>query len=75
MDGLIVVLIVFMVFVAPLWVILHYVTKVKKMKNAAPEDREHMEKLWNLAAVMEDRLDNLESILESKPEHRSTENV
>jgi len=59
-------IIVFMVFVAPLWVIMHYVTKSKKMRQRAPEDREHMEQLWRLAEKMEQRLDSLESILETK---------
>ncbi len=60
-------LIVFMVFVAPLWVIMHYVTKSKKMKQRTPEDRENMERLWRLAEKMEQRLDSLESILETEP--------
>jgi len=60
-------MIVFMVFVAPLWVIMHYVTKSKKMKQRAPEDRENMERLWRLAEKLEQRLDSLESILETEP--------
>lgn len=67
--------ILFMIFVAPLWVFMHYATQAKKMKSATPEDRENMEQLWKLAAVMEERLDNLESILESNNVDRSNDNV
>ena len=66
--------ILFMIFVAPLWVIMHYATQAKKMKSGTPEDRENMEQLYKLATVMEERLDTLESILETKHEPRSTEN-
>lgn len=74
MDGIAVALIVFMIFVAPLWVFMHYATKAKKMKSGKPEDRENMEQLWKLAAVMEERLDTLESILETKQEPGRIEN-
>ncbi len=67
--------ILFMIFVAPLWVFMHYATQAKKMKSATPEDRENMEQLWKLATVMEERLDNLESILESNNVDRSNDNV
>jgi len=63
-DIMFVPLILFMIFVAPLWVIMHYVTKSKKMKLRGPEDTENMEQLWRLADKMEQRLDSLESILE-----------
>lgn len=66
--------ILFMIFVAPLWVFMHYATKAKKMKSGSPEDRENMEQLWKLAAVMEERLDTLESILETKQEPGRIEN-
>jgi phage shock protein B len=67
--------VLFMIFVAPLWVFMHYATQAKKMKSATPEDRENMEQLWKLAAVMEERLDNLESILDGKYEDRRTDHV
>jgi len=70
MDGMIVVVILFMIFVAPLWVIMHYTTKGKNMKMRAPEDRENMERLWKLAEKMEQRLDSLESILEAETNER-----
>lgn len=74
-EIIIVTIVLFMIFVAPLWVFMHYATRAKKMKSATPEDRENMEQLWKLAAVMEERLDNLESILDGKQEDRSIDNV
>lgn len=64
-DIVLVPLVLFMIFVAPLWVFMHYATKSKKMKIQAPQDRENMEQLWRLAEKMEQRLDSLESILET----------
>lgn len=52
--------------VAPLWIILHYVTKWKSMKGLSPEDEEMMGEVWESTRRMEDRIATLERILDQE---------
>lgn len=56
--------IIFMVVVLPIWLLLHYLTKMKGMRGLSIEDEASLEKLWKSSTVMEERINNLETILD-----------
>lgn len=63
--------IVFMVFVAPAWVWLHYRSKHKAQGALSETERADLEALMYKAEAMLERIDTLESILDSQtPEWR-----
>lgn len=60
------------VIVVPLWIIFHYTTKWKQMKGISPEDEANLGDLRSAADRMEDRLRNMERILDDEvPDWRS----
>ena len=66
-----VVAILFMVVVAPLWILLHYSTRWKSTKTISNEDENILGELWESAERIEDRLNNIERILDvESPEWR-----
>jgi len=66
-----VIAIVFMVVVLPVWLLLHYLTRMKGMRGLKKEDETALEKLWEDAVRMEKRITSLETILDIKhPEWR-----
>jgi phage shock protein B len=58
-------LILFLVIVAPIWIIAHYVTRWRLAKTLSPEDEKQFAELWRMAERMEERIDSIERILES----------
>jgi phage shock protein B len=58
--------ILFLVIVAPLIIILHYVTKWKTSKRLSNEDEKMLEDLWESAQRMESRINALETILDNE---------
>lgn len=64
--------IVFMVFVAPIWIVFHYLTQWKRMRQAgaAPDQavvsQAELEELRRLADRLESRIDTLERILDAE---------
>lgn len=65
MAGLIFVpTILFIIFVAPIWLVLHYRSKGRAVKGLNEEDRQEMEDLLRLADRLADRVDALERILD-----------
>ncbi len=64
--------IIFMVVVLPVWLLLHYLTKMKSMHGLSREDQAAMEQLWKDAGQMKKRIKSLETILDIKyPEWRN----
>jgi phage shock protein B len=59
-------IIVFMIFVAPLWVILHYRHRNKAEQGLRTGDQDKIEQLRQLAEKMEERVITLENILDSE---------
>jgi len=49
---------------APLWIIFHYVTKMKTAKGLTPEDETMLTEEWESSKKMEDRIVTLERILD-----------
>jgi phage shock protein B len=58
-------LILFLVIVAPIWIIAHYVTRWRMAKTLSPEDEKQFAELWRIAERMEERIDSIERILEA----------
>ena len=57
-------LILFLVIVAPIWIIAHYTTRWRMAKTLSPEDEKQFAELWQIAERMEQRIDSIERILE-----------
>ena len=66
MDMLEVPLILFLVIVAPIWIIAHYTTRWRMAKSLSPEDEKQFAELWQTAERMEQRIDRIERILEAE---------
>lgn len=59
-----VVAILFMVVVAPIWMFFHYVTKWRSSKTISNEDENILGELWESADRIENRIKNIERILD-----------
>lgn len=58
--------VLFMVIVAPLWLIFHYVTVWKTQRNAGRADPGAMNTMWDTARRLEDRVAALEKLLDAE---------
>ncbi|GGY89006.1 MULTISPECIES: envelope stress response membrane protein PspB [Shewanella] len=71
MDLLMAPLILFMIFVAPIWLILHYRSKRQVGKGLTDEEFKQLNELVDKAEKMSQRITTLESILDAEsPEWR-----
>ncbi len=59
-------LIVFLVVVAPIWIVAHYVTRWRMAKTLSPEDEKQFATLWKTVERMEERMGNIERILDNE---------
>ena len=59
-------LIVFLIFVAPLWLILHYRSKKKTAGGLSEDDFQRLQALSEKAEKMQKRVDTLERILDAE---------
>lgn len=48
----------------PLWIIFHYITKMKMSKGLSPEDEKMLSEVWESTNRMEQRITTLERILD-----------
>jgi phage shock protein B len=63
--------ILFIAIPAPLFIVLHFITKWKQSREISGDDEQMLEDLWALAGRFEDRLGALEKILDDDlPEWR-----
>lgn len=70
-DLLAVALIVFIAVPAPLFIVLHFITKWKQSREISGGDEKMLEDLWALSQKLEERLEALETILDNdSPEWR-----
>ena len=63
-------LILFLVIVAPIWIIAHYTTRWRMAKSLSPEDEKQFAELWRIAERMDERMANLERILDAEAPER-----
>ena len=64
-EFLFVPIIIFMVVVAPIWIIAHYLTRWRSAKSLSSEEEKLLSELWEGVERMEGRIKNLESILDA----------
>ncbi|MGK7295230.1 MAG: envelope stress response membrane protein PspB [Candidatus Wenzhouxiangella sp. M2_3B_020] len=65
-------IVLFLVIVAPIWLILHYATRNSASKRLTSKDEALLEELHDNARQLEERLHNLERILDADaPEWRN----
>lgn len=50
--------------VAPVWIVFHYITKIKMSKGLTAEDEKMLSEVWESTNRMEDRIRTLERILD-----------
>lgn len=63
--------IVFIAIPAPLFIVLHFITKWKQAREISGGDEKLLEELWSLSQRLEERMESLETILDSElPEWR-----
>ena len=63
--------ILFLTIVAPLFVVLHFVTKWKQSREISGDDEQMLEEMYVLSQGLEDRLITLERILDDElPDRR-----
>ena len=58
--------IIFLVVVAPIWIVAHYLTRWRTAKSLSSEDEAMLGDLWTSADRMDARLRNLERILDAE---------
>ncbi len=64
--------IIFMIFVAPLWIFMHYRSKQRSQSTLSDAERAELSKLADQAQWMMERIETLEAILDSEtPEWRT----
>ncbi|HVO01791.1 MAG TPA: envelope stress response membrane protein PspB [Candidatus Cybelea sp.] len=66
LESLVVPAILFMVIVAPLWLIFHYVTLWKTQKQAGRMDQGALNDMWGTASKLEGRVSALEKLLDAE---------
>jgi phage shock protein B len=59
-------LVIFMIFVAPIWLILHYRSKKQVNQGLTAEERASLEALAGQAEKMTERIQTLEAILDNE---------
>ena len=58
--------IVFIAIPAPLFIVLHFITKWKQSREISGGDEQMLEDMWLLAQRLEERLESLETILDNE---------
>ena len=48
----------------PIWIVFHYITKMKTSKGLTPEDEKMLSEVWESTNRMEERIKTLERILD-----------
>lgn len=66
MEFLVVPLNIFLIVVAPIWIIAHYVTRWRGSKTLSEEDQKLLSELWEFLPKFESRIVNLERILDAE---------
>jgi phage shock protein B len=65
-ELLVLAVIVFIAVPAPLFIVLHFITKWKQSREISGGDEKMLEDVWLLAQRLEQRLESLEIILDSE---------
>ncbi len=65
-ELLVLAVIVFIAVPAPLFIVLHFITKWEQSREISGGDEKMLEDVWLLAQRLEQRLESLETILDSE---------
>jgi phage shock protein B len=65
-GGFLVLGILFLVVVAPIWLICHYTTQLRNARRLSGDDEKTLGELWQSARRMEGRIETLERVLDSE---------
>lgn len=57
--------ILFLTVVAPIWIVFHYLCKIRSSKALTSEDETMLSQVWDSANRMEERIETLERILDA----------
>lgn len=57
--------ILFLTVVAPIWIVFHYLYKMRSARGLSTEDEKMLSDLWETSRRMEDRIHTLERILDN----------
>jgi phage shock protein B len=57
---------IFLVVVAPIWIVAHYLTRWRAARALSRDDERALAEVWESARRMEARIASLESILDSR---------
>ena len=58
--------IIALVVVAPIWIVFHYITRMRETRSLTSADEQMLGDVWENTRRMEDRIINLESILDAE---------
>ncbi len=59
-------IVIFLMFVVPIWIIAHYLTRWRTAKTLSGEDEKLLTELWRSLDKMETRINTLERILDAE---------
>jgi phage shock protein B len=65
-ELIIIAVIIFIAIPAPLFIVLHFITKWKQSREISGGDEKMLEDLWHLSQRLEERLETLETILDNE---------
>lgn len=63
--------IIFVAFVLPMWMFLHYGSRWRASRGLAAQDEKLLTDLWDAARRMEERMDNLERVIGTETQRKS----
>lgn len=77
MSGTLFVLgILFLVVVAPIWIVAHYLTAWRAARSLSRDDERALGEMWDTAQRLQERIDTLERVLDAQaPGWRSREST
>jgi len=75
MDGFWIVAVVAVTVVAPIAIIMHYITQWRQMRTLSSDDERLLEDLWQTAQSLEGRVRSLETILDKEAPNWRDRNV
>ncbi len=58
--------VLFMVVVAPVWIVFHYITKWRSQRGLTAQDERLLAELWEISNRLEARVQTLERVLDAE---------
>jgi phage shock protein B len=71
MSDISIIILVFVAFVLPVWMLLHYGSRWRASRGLAAQDEKLLTDLWDAARRMEERMDNLERVIGTENQRKS----